>query len=421
MASPRSLTYALYQHWDVIERLVVMGRDIPAYEQDQVLKVIQSCQPQKSREDAEAVMRQMAGAELLQVLPRTTALQINPLVLEFVRGLTREHELGLSDVLKARISGIKDATQALTDAIEGRDSDALRHAATQLADLFRHINMQLDQDRHAILELAERAKSRDANLPIARRYAEVLEAYDRYVAPMTEMMDSGPSGTFYRHLEAAEHALDNVFERLTTQGAIYTQRLAVRHVAFQAKELRRMGREVLKQCTDTLLPLREELRQHNALSAAIVLLLGRVRKRGLNSTLPATALPLWRRDVSRRINVGSEVKSIMAEALRYEPCIVPFPEDEGGHENLVVDQVNDEALAETLARSMPVNDLLVWLKQHNPEWRDDTILNLYHKLLDRPEWSVAYSPEEAYLALNEVGVRYFPHGIHLPQHENDNL
>ena len=31
--------------------------------------------------------------------------------------------------------------------------------------------------------------------------------------------------------------------------------------AFQAKELRKLGREVLKQCSDTLLPLREELRQ----------------------------------------------------------------------------------------------------------------------------------------------------------------
>ena len=49
-------------------------------------------------------------------------------------------------------------------------------------------------------------------------------------------------------------------EKLTTQGSLYTQRQHIRQVAFFAKELRQLGREVLKQCSDTLLPLREEIR-----------------------------------------------------------------------------------------------------------------------------------------------------------------
>ena len=53
------------------------------------------------------MLRQMVASELLQPLPRGSALQIHPLVLEFVRGLTREHELGLSEVLKARVEAIK--------------------------------------------------------------------------------------------------------------------------------------------------------------------------------------------------------------------------------------------------------------------------------------------------------------------------
>ena len=53
-----------------------------------------------------------------------------------------------------------------------------------------------------------------------------------------------------------------------------------------------LGREVLKQCSDTLLPLREEIRQHNTLSGAISGLLGQIRKRGLTATLRSRGLPL---------------------------------------------------------------------------------------------------------------------------------
>jgi hypothetical protein len=93
-----------------------------------------------------------------------------------------------------------------------------RGAANKLAELFRQISLQLDQDRHALLELAEDAKSADASMPIAQRYRRVLEAYDHYVEPMNQMMDTGPQGTFYRYLEDAERSLDLAFEQLTVQG-----------------------------------------------------------------------------------------------------------------------------------------------------------------------------------------------------------
>jgi hypothetical protein len=91
MPSPRSLTYALYSHWDVIEQLVLLGREFPAFEQDQVIAVIGGLALQKGREDCEATLRQLVSSDLLQLMPRGTALQVHPMVLEFVRGLTREH------------------------------------------------------------------------------------------------------------------------------------------------------------------------------------------------------------------------------------------------------------------------------------------------------------------------------------------
>jgi hypothetical protein len=411
LISPRSLIHALHVHWDTIERLVVLGRDFPSFDPAQVTDIIRRHSPGKTLDECEAALRQMASSELLQVMPRGSSLHINPLVLEFVRGLTREHELGLSAVLRARVDAIRSATGKLTEGLQMRDSDQLRQAAAQLAELFRQIGQQLDQDRHAILELTERAKSKDANLPIGRRYSEVLAAFDDYVAPMAEMMDSGPAGTFYRHLEDAEHALDHAVETLTAQGALYTQRLAMRQVAFQAKELRRLGREVLKHCSDTLLPLREEIRQHNALSTAISQLLGRVRKRGLNATLGAGDLPVWRRDLPRRVTVGDEVLGIMAQALHFEPATLEFPEEREDGAAAPMERVDEAAVLRRLRQDLPVSHLLHWLHQHFPELSDGTVLRLYHQLIERREWDVTAADTPVVQRLHTLRVRHHPHAL----------
>lgn len=411
MANPKSLVFALHSQWDVIERLVLLARELPAFAPEQVLNVIGGLAPQKAHDACAATLRQLVASDLLQVLPRGSELQLNPLVLEFVRGLTREHELGLAAVLRARIDAIRSASGRLTVAVQSRDLDQQRQVAIHLAELLRQIGQQLDQDRHALLELAERAKAQDANLPIGRRYREVLTAYDDYVAPMAEMMDSGPAGTFYRHLEAVEHALDQAVETLSAQGSLYTQRLAMRQVAFQAKELRRLGREVLKQCSDTLLPLREEIRQHNALSAVISGLLGQVRKRGLGATLAAAQLPRWRRDMPRRVGVGSEVLRIMAAALCYQPAALPFPDDAATAAPVALDAIDEPALRRELHRALPVANLLAWLHQRYPRARDDTLLRLYHGLLECPDWRVEPADTTVQQPLTRVRVTHYPHAL----------
>jgi hypothetical protein len=411
LATPKSLVSALYDHWDTVEWLAQLSREMPSFEAEHILTVVARLRPGSSPDQQQQVLRQLVNADIVQAQPRGQSYQLNTYVLEFVRGLTREHELGLSAVLGSRINAITDSTRKLNEGVQGRDMDLLRQSANKLSELFRQIGQQLDGDRHAILELAERAKAQQTDMPIARRYREVLDAYDNYVAPMAAMMDSGPGGTFYRHLEQAEHALDNAVDVLTVQGALYTQRLALRHVAYQAKELRRLGREVLKHCSDTLLPLREEVRQHNVLSAAISALLGRVRKRGLNRTLPVRELPLWRREMSRSVSVGPEVLTIMSEARAYAPVLVGFPEERAAGAMPALDLVDEQALAAGLRAAMPVANLLDWLRAHYPHLNDATLLRLYHELIARADWQAIQSAAAASVSLNTVRVTLYPHAI----------
>jgi len=411
MQNPRSLVFALHAHWSVVEWLVQRSREQPVFEQDQVVALIGKVDPSKTPEDREGILRALINADILQLLPRDSLLQLNAHVLEFVRGLTREHELGLSAVLQARVQGIRETTERLNEALELRDLDLLRQAAAQLAELFRQIGLQLDQDRHAILEIAEKAKASDSQMPAERRYRQVLQAYDEYIEPMAAMMDSGPAGTFYRYLEETERALDYSLEVLTAQGALYTLRVLVRQAAFQAKDLRKLGREVLKQCSDTLLPLREELRQHNSLSATISHLLGLVRKRGLSRTFKHSQLPLWRADRPKRVSVGDEIRTIMTEARSFKPISKVFPEEAPGVSVTELPLVDSLELRQRLAGCLPVPSLLDWLRSQYAHLNDATLLRLYHELINEPDWLITQADQRACTELNKLNVIHYPHGI----------
>lgn len=417
MANPRSLVYALYTHWDTIELLVRLSREFAVLTSDQVRSSIAKVAVQLDAEAQGAVLRSLVNADILQIVSRSSDLQLNAYVLEFVRGLTREHELGLAAVLQARVAAIREATEALHEGMAGADMDRTRSAANKLAELFRQISLQLDQDKHALFELAENAKSADSSMPIGQRYRAVLEAYDQYVEPMNQMMDSGAQGSFYRYLEEAERALDLSLEQLSVQGGLYSHRLQLRQVAHQAKELRSFGRQIAQQCADTLLPLREELRQHNALTSAISLLLGQVRKRGLRRALshPAagTALPIWGAKRRSKLQLGDEVRAIMAAARQYQPQAVAFPHDDPSDTVQMLEQVDESAMRAHLARSLPVENLLVWLHSHYAHLQDATLLRVFHDLQHEPDWLFEAAEQPEKTTLQSIRVLHHPHRVRI--------
>lgn len=248
---PRQFVRQLYKHWEIIEHLSRLSRELAVFEVSQVLKLVALYSAAEA--DAAQILRELHEADILQLSGRSDNLQLNPLLTEFIRGLIHEHELGLSAVLKARIDAIHNASTQIAQAINKQDMDLLRLSAVQLSELLRQIDQQLQQDRSAILDIAEKAKASHVSMPISQRYQAVLNAYDEYVEPINEMMDSGLSGTFYPHLTDAITALDQAEDYLSVRGALYTQRLQLRHVSQQAKELRYRGRIIAKECADILL------------------------------------------------------------------------------------------------------------------------------------------------------------------------
>ena len=256
-------------------------------------------------------------------------------------------------------------------------------------------------------------------MPIAQRYRRVLEAYDHYVEPMNQMMDTGPQGTFYHYLEDAERSLDLAFEQLSVQGGLYSHRLQLRQVAHQAKELRRFGRLIAQQCADTVLPLREEMRQHNALTSAVSLLLGQVRKRGLRRALSrhtvGTEMPVWRNERGFRLQLGDEVRAVMAAAQQYQPQSVAFPQDEPGNAPPLLEHVDEAAIRQQLRSSLPVGCLLDWLHTHHGHLQDATLLRLFHELQHESSWLIEASAHPETTTLQAIRVLHHPHRVSISE------
>ncbi|MGZ8238611.1 MAG: hypothetical protein ACXWTY_12165 [Methylobacter sp.] len=411
MINPRSLIRALDKHWDAIERVVSLSREHCSYERDDLLVLLRKTYPHESADQQVERLQQLVNAELLIAMPRSNTLQLNENVRQFVGSLLHEHELGLSDILKARIIDIKTGLEQIQQALQERDMAALQQGAVRIDNQLRQILQQLDEDTHAIQAIAERAKAADERMPLARRYHEVLDAYDRYVQPMTELMDTGAGGSFYPLLENAEQVLESLIQQLVAQGGLYSYQALLRQVGFRVKDLKQSGLLTLKQCTNTLMPLREEIRRHNQLSAAIGQLLGDVRKKGLRRTLPQSSLPVWRKERTFSVAIGPELLTLMEQARGYQPKAVEFPEAISDDMQIQLERVDEQVILKHLQQSLPLPDLMRWLTEHYGHYQDATVLKLYHKLIRLPDITATPAPKEMRVTLKQVAIRLHSHKL----------
>ncbi|MCD8513903.1 MAG: hypothetical protein LRY63_11775 [Nitrincola sp.] len=180
--------------------------------------------------------------------------------------------------------------------------------------------------------------------------------------------------------------------------------------------MRRFGRIVAQQCADTLLPLRDEARQHNTLSTAVSELLGQIRKQGLKRVYAKTSsicpLPGWQRTRRGRLQLGDEILELMAQARNYEPDVQSFPEEvTGDTESLQLFMIDEKQLKLDLLASLPVNNLMLWLQSRYPKLPDVVMLRVYHDLVRESDWHSQLQSEPTSTDLQQVRVIYHPHHL----------
>lgn len=116
MANPKSLIFQLHKHWDVIEALVRASREWPAFDEAMVLRLIgKSSRGSDSEPECGEILRSLCSSDVRSGLSEPIPCRSTPWCKSLRGGLLREHELGLSAVLKARIEAIKQATAQILE------------------------------------------------------------------------------------------------------------------------------------------------------------------------------------------------------------------------------------------------------------------------------------------------------------------
>ncbi len=413
LVPPRSLIGTLHRHWEVIERLIIQGSHLSVLTHEMIISAVKQAFPEDSPDRQNHRLDELEKNGILEQVPRSSDMQLNEIVRQFASSLLHEHTLGLSDVMQARMSKLKESYSELLAASDTLDFGEVQRFAVQIDSELRKIIQQLKQDRHAIADIAQRAKSANVQLSIERRYREVLEAWDQYVDPMTELMDTGAKGEFYFLLEKMSLGLDSVIEQLILHGGLHSHRVILLGVGYRVKELRKLGRDMISQCTEELMPLREELRKHNRLATAISRLVGDVRKRGAKKTFNHDALPLWRGDRGFKLIVGDDIKDLLSAAKNYKPRTVTFPDKDEEVESFTFEPVDEQTVLNHLLSDLPVDNLLTWLNQQY-EYDDLVLIRLYHRLIQRKEVRSELQQKRLVMGMKRLRISLHPHRIDEP-------
>lgn len=74
MATPKSLVFQLHRHWEVLEYLCRLSRELPAFEPTRVLAVIERFASPSDTQEPAQILRTLCAADLLQPLSRSDDL-----------------------------------------------------------------------------------------------------------------------------------------------------------------------------------------------------------------------------------------------------------------------------------------------------------------------------------------------------------
>lgn len=420
MLNPKPLVGKLHQSWELVERLVQISAETPQFQEAELLQFSQRIYPDIGSYD---VLNSLVGAGIVERFEGTEYFQLNAHVLAFVRALTHEQQLGLTDVLKARIGSVATSTESILAGIESNDSEAIRKSANKLSETFREIRTQLVQDRQAIGNLVQKAKASDANLPLAKRYEQVLQAYDEYVEPINELLDSTGSGAFYSKFQEAIFALEKAYQHLRVAYGVSRQIGMIENITRDARQLLQFGLSTAKDSSSQLWPLKEEARQSTKLSAAISLVLGEIGKKGIRRALPAVltgepALPTTSSEQHDRLIVDDRVLGIMADMQSFEPQVHVLTEEMPDVPELaLVTPINEQDAWELLVGELPQADLFKWIVTTYPliTYQDRQLLQLYHRLSSRDELTKCFVDFTQTTELCDLIVKYHPLHVKLEQ------
>ena len=377
MIEPKRVLRALADHWALLEplcehfdqgtlSLVELRQQLAAQRLDSTAQEITSLLDTWIRLDI-----------LVPVAKSPNRFELNAQIHDFLAYLRREHRLGLCLEIEAYLRHLERLAGHIQDAFDIRDGNDLARQLRLLDMRVRDVLKKLANDEQALVAVAERAKTRDRQVDLRQRYAEVLATWDEYVEPMIQLVNA--DGAFEQGVRKVENVLLRLLGEQQRLGHLVDDDMLLRTHA-RILEMQTCAQLTLRHARELLLPLREEARRHNAVTRGAAIALSAIRRKGLDA-VPQAALPLFSRPQSTFLGSASQVEAYVYALARFEAKPARFPK--AHKSDTAGSQRAPRTVKEMLERcenALPMPDLMLWLLDQEPDGATDELLYWFSRL-----------------------------------------
>lgn len=407
MASPKAIVQALYEYFDLIERLALKSKASNAlYEQaiyDEALAFYH-----QDRELAVQAFQALVKKGILRSIDQDGVYVIQKYTKDYVLNLVKEQKLGLAEIVRVEAERVGKLSSEIQVALEKGDLALVQSKASGIIDLIDEIQSHLESDRSAIKNIIERAKIMPSDTPLNLRYGEVSDCFEQYVEPMSQFLGNDSTG-FLSLTLTIENQLTRGMDLCNIQaGSLSSWSRTMKGAQSQIRMLRAQIRANLALFQNDLAPLRNRITKNNNISRSVVALLSRIRKKGLRRSLNIQSLMLGGSQRDIRFSLSPAVKEYSVKILHYTPAKFEFPKElESSNEDFILLRLDE--VIEDLKSTRKIIPLLEWLKEHYPEQNDRTLLTIYQQLLHKIPERLKQSDQKESFNLNEHRITYYPH------------
>jgi len=381
MIPPKRILQTLQDHWTSIQTLITRN-DSNSITFQTLHALIQHQNPAFPPEQSFKEAQRLINNEIVIPLAKSSEFELNLPILEFAQFLLDEHTLGLAEEITVLVDDMEKLTIKVSRAAEEHDAYEVKRNLYRLDDRIRKVIKHFHHNEVAIANLVEEAKSQKSSIPLEKRYASVLDAFDQYIEPMLDMLDI--FGKFRTTCDTIEALLSKLIEEADTTGHLKRDQQSFIHLRSRVLEVFQLGQQSLRRSTDILMPLRDELRKNTEVTRAVSKVLANIRKRGIDHRFHQET-PVIATEVARHnLGLHRHIVSYLADVIEIKEDDIYLPDDDQIEPYHSIDIPEFSQVLKD-APTKPTNDLLAWLQQQYQDVPSEELLYLYLQLADEEQ------------------------------------
>lgn len=292
-----------------------------------------------------------------------------------MRFLLHEAKPASSESVQGFVKSLDERCNLLRHAI---DADNVTHAELAISDVnqtLRRIYDAVAETHQSILAAVAEFKTNRAGVSVRQKFQRIVYWMEVYVVPMVHIIrvDGEMEATFTE----VERLL-----RLASDRTVFNDLGAVERNLRFIRLIRRHALRVFEQCRKEIQPLYRELARSNNIATGAAVALERLRKDGLQNWGDEPLVAVYS---LRQLHAVTDtaIKSVLERVILQPPEMPPVvdfneaDEEPDGKRHLRW----LDSLPELAAANLPMDDLLGWLIQRNPNHPTGEVLAGFATLL----------------------------------------